>query len=168
VDHEGTRGDGSATDAIEHYARKAARIGRIAAEEHAPHEETHAIARATAVLAARDHGREAARARLRRSPLLHGLLALVVLIPVASAFMPDGRGLSLFSLLSLLYVAVHVAELTTGSPVHRFASRLPAAVQQFLSPHQVLFEHAVLCAYTDRSRELGAVGCPCGVHDDAP
>ncbi|ERG64369.1 hypothetical protein L332_07895 [Agrococcus pavilionensis RW1] len=168
MDHEGTQGDGSAIDAIERYARRAARIGRIAAEERTSHEEAHEIARATAVLAARDYGRDAARARLRRSPLLHGLLAVVVLIPVASAFMPDGRGLTLFSLLSLVYVAVHVAELTIGSPVHRFAGRLPAAVQQFLSPHQVLFEQAVLQAYTERSRETGAVGCSCGVHDDAP
>ncbi|MCR8670503.1 hypothetical protein [Agrococcus sp. HG114] len=166
MDHEGTPDE--ATSAIERSVRRAARIGRIAADEDTPHGEAHRIARATAVLAATEYARDAARARVRRSPFLHAFFGAIVLVPIVTAFLPGGRGLSIFSILTLLYGAMFVAEVTVGSPVHRIAHRLPFWAQQLVSPNRPVFEHAVLRAYDARSAELGRAGCSCGVHDDAP
>lgn len=153
---------------IDRYIRRAERIGRLAADEATAHDEAHRIAEATAVLAAKDYGRDLGRARLRRSPLIHAALMAVVLVPVVTALLPEGRGFTIVTLLSLLYVGVHVAEITVGSPVHRFAGRLPEPVRRLLSPHWDVFVHAVLHAFDDRSRQLGRPGCSCVVHDDAP
>ncbi|WP_347755878.1 hypothetical protein [Agrococcus sp. ProA11] len=146
---------------LEQYVQRAERIGRLAAIEHTPHEEAHRIAAATAVLASTDFGREAARARLRRAPLIHLVLALVILLQLTAVLNPEGQGFTLFSLITILYVAVHAAELTVGNPLHRAAARLPGPVQRLISPHFFVFEHAVLSAYSEECRSIGHPGCEC-------
>lgn len=154
-----------AVDVLDRYLWRAERIGRLAAAEHTAHDEAHRIASATAVLASIDYGRHTARSRLRRSPFIHAVLAAVILLQLGASLSPDGRGFTLFSLATILYVGVHVAELTVGNPLHRFAARLPGTVQRLVSPHFFTFEHAVLSAYTEECRSLGHPGCSCVTTD---
>lgn len=161
-------GSDSAIEVLEHYVRRAERIGRLAATEHTPHEEAHRIAAATAVLASTDFGRDAARARLRRAPLIHAVLALVILLQFTAVLNPDGQGFTLFSLITIIYVAIHAAELTVGNPLHRVAARLPEPVQRLISPHFFVFEHAVLSAYAEECRSIGHPGCECVAPAEGP
>ncbi|WP_405219548.1 hypothetical protein [Agrococcus sp. Ld7] len=151
----------SAIAVLERYVQRAERIGRLAASEQTSHDDAHRIAAATAVLASTDFGRAAARARLRRSPLIHLMLALVILLQLTAVLNPEGQGFTLFSLLTLLYVGVHAAELTVGNPLHRLAARLPGPVQRVISPHFFVFEHAMLSAYSEECRSIGHPGCEC-------
>lgn len=138
------------------FAARAARIGRLAADEGADHEQAHQIAAQTAHLAIADHAAFEAIWRPRwERPANIGIFALVA-IPAVSRIASgetDPGWIAVQAVVGLAFIGTII-----GSPLKRIAVAL-GLPWWFLDVAGV--RQRVLTAYDLRSAELGQAGCAC-------
>jgi hypothetical protein len=138
------------------FAARAARIGRLAADEGADHEQAHQVAARTAHLAIGEHAAFEARWRPRwERPVNIGIFALVAIPAIGriASGETDPGWVAVQVVVGLAFVGTII-----GSPLKRIAAAL-ALPWWFLDVAGV--RQRVLTAYDLRCAELGRDGCAC-------
>ncbi|WP_306231834.1 hypothetical protein [Agrococcus beijingensis] len=141
---------------LEGFAERAARIGRLAADEGADHEQAHRIAAHTAHLAIAEHAAFEAIWRPRwERPVNAGVFVLVAIPAIGriAAGETDAGWIAVQIVVGLAFIGTII-----GSPLKRIAAAL-GLPWWFLDVAGV--RQRVLATYDARRAELGQPGCAC-------
>ncbi|MGY3126802.1 hypothetical protein ACVWW9_000301 [Agrococcus sp. UYP33] len=142
----------------ESQVQKAARIGRLAAEERLEHELAHEVADRTERLAALELADAARRARPRWVGILLGAGAALAISLFVTRVMNGTFVPSLTSIVGLLGLLAIVVDLFWGSSLLRLGVALRV---RWLYRTPAPVRAAVLQSYTEQRQLLGQAGCDC-------